>query len=701
MYNLKVETVNGIKYETVYNVDDFPYNDFIFSEKVKNRKIEYYNLCCSFDIETTTIKTQQNNKGKFISPPYGFMYQWQFAIEDKCVFGRTFEEFQKLLNNLKYYLGLGEGLNLVIYCHNLSFEFQFIKDFVEINSIFAKKGRKVMKFTCNNAFEFRCSYFLSNMSLLKFCENSKMCIHYKLADAYNYSMIRTFKTELTEEEKAYCYNDVVGLNECIKSMLIDNNDNIASIPLTNTGYVRRDCRNAMKANKKNYGLFRNMRMSVEEYEMCKKAFRGGNTHASRFYVNMILKNVKSYDITSSYPYVMMCESEFPISKWTKVNINSQDKLNFYLKNYCMIMEVHFKNIQTDAPMPYIPISKCEKFKNVLNDNGRVLKADYIKMTITNIDLEIIREMYDYDFFTISKAYYAKKGKLPVELRKCILEYYDKKTKLKGIDNMEYEYLKSKNRLNSLFGMMVTDILNEEWFYNQNEHKWNSELPDKKSTLNRYYDNKNSFLSYQWGIFVTALARKNLQTMINKVGDNIIYVDTDSIKFLDETGEIENEFNKINSEIIKKVKDNDIRAYSERDGIIYYLGVWDKEKTSLKFKTLGAKKYAKVYMKEIDNVSRETFEITVAGMNKKLGAKAVGCIENFNIGEKWDNCGRTTSWYNECEPHKITVNGDTFTTASNIGVLETTYEMGVTNEYWDIIQAFSNYNYKVPYDNYVE
>jgi hypothetical protein len=82
--------------------------------------------------------------------------------------------------------------------------------------------------------------------------------------------------------------------------------------------------------------------------------------------------------------------------------------------------------------------------------------------------------------------------------------------------------------------------------------------------------------------------------------------------------------------------------------------------------------------------KKIFEITVSGMSKNKGSERVGKIENFMIGKKFYDVGRSTSWYNDEQPHKIEVNGDSFTTASNIGILESTYELGVTNEYWDII-----------------
>ena len=136
---------------------------------------------------------------------------------------------------------LYDTLRLIIYVHNLAYEFQFIKDFLGIDNIFARKPHKPMKYVVNNI-EFRCSYFLSNMSLSKFSENSPSCYHRKLSgDDYDYTKLRTPDTSMTLSEKSYCYNDVRGLVECIRDKINDeNNKSIADIPLTSTGYVRRD-----------------------------------------------------------------------------------------------------------------------------------------------------------------------------------------------------------------------------------------------------------------------------------------------------------------------------------------------------------------------------------------------------------------------------------------------------------------------------
>lgn len=685
MEYIEVTTTKGIKKEIVYNIEDFPYDKFASMDLplvTKRKHGKYYNISSAFDIETTSMRFEG------IEKPQGFMYIWQFCLIDTVVMGRTWEEYIEFMNKLKEALDLSsKKKTLVIYVHFLSYEFQFIKDFFHIESLFARDKRKVIKFSIDG-FEFRCSYFLSNMSLKKFCENSELCYHYKAMGDLDYSIKRTPYTPLTNEEKGYCYNDVRGLCECIDSKLQE--DTILTIPLTSTGYVRRDYRTAVKSNRNNNRIFKKTALNEHLYEMLKGAFRGGNTHANRHLANKILENLRSFDIQSSYPSCIMMD-DFPIGKFTKVHLSSEEKLKWFSKHRCLIMDVSFYNVdcKDECVMPYIPIAKCFKKKNITNDNGRVLKGDYIRMYITEIDLEIIRKTYDLEGFVIHEAYCARKGKLPKELREKMMEYYEGKTLLKGVDGKEYEYMKSKNKLNATFGMMVTALLHTTIEYDEKEMQWDEIIPSCiEDELSKFYSNRNNFLSYQWGVWVTANARKRLQTMLDKVGLDAVYTDTDSIKF--QNMEHVKEFEEMNKIIKKQCEENDIPAYVDRvnkktnEVERFYLGTWDDDGHYDRFMTLGAKKYAYEHIYRSGEIELHVLKSTVSGMSKDKGSARISILENFKIGTTYHDIGRTTSWYNDCKPHKITVDGCTFTTASNIATLEATYTLGITNEYWSLI-----------------
>ena len=248
-------------------------------------QVYYFNSFMTFDIETTSV-----HKGD--GETFGFMYIWQVCVEGEVIMGRTWDEFILFMNNLKS--GLQDNSDseqplFACYVHNLAFEFQFMRNFFKITDMFATDKRKPLKYTVDNFYEFRCSYKLTNMSLDKFL-NKTPNIKFKKQDGeeFDYSIFRTPITELTPKELGYCYCDVKGLEEGIQFLLEHEDDTIATIPMTSTGYLRREVRKRIKSNIKNQYLINKTKLSPELYVLCKTALRGGNAHANPVYAGEIL-----------------------------------------------------------------------------------------------------------------------------------------------------------------------------------------------------------------------------------------------------------------------------------------------------------------------------------------------------------------------------------------------------------------------------
>lgn len=683
MKYIGVETTDGKKNEPIYDINNFPFQEILFEsptvyKKSKKGSVCYYNIPCSFDIETTSL-FQRDEKGEVIESK-SFMYHWQFCLVDKVIFGRTWQEFLEFLDELKSNFSLSQNKRIVCYVHNLAFEWQFLKSYIKPTEYFFKDKRKPLKIMTEQGVEFRCSWMLSNMNLRKFCENSPSCKHYKLdGDIFNYSKIRYPWTELEQYELSYNYNDVRGLCECILDKLED--DTVATIPLTSTGYIRRMYRTKMN-NRKCRHIFEETALNYEQYQACKKAFRGGVTHANRFYVGDIVE-VDSEDITSSYPASMSMDY-FPMSKFTEVTIKNEKDYYFFTQKFCCLMEIEIFDLtcKADYPIPYIDVAHCYKYRNIINDNGRVLEADYIKTWYTEIDMNIVLKEYEDKTgeplkFRVNKCYVATRGQLPIEFISVMMELYDKKTTMKGIRELYYEYMKSKNALNGSYGMMVSDIIHEILTMLENnliqENKLNEE--QGKEELEKFYKSRNNFLPYQWGVWVCCQSRRRLYEMLFILKQDVIYVDTDSIKFLNP--ENIKLFDRKNEEIKAICENNIIPAKSTYNGKTYYLGTWDYE-GHFKFKTWGAKKYST----EKDG----KFEITVAGMSKKLGTKAVGDFDNFKLGQKYENVGRTVSYYDDdiTIRHGQAEDGQIYEYASGVAIDETTYTLGITQEFEDVV-----------------
>lgn len=665
----QLKTTRCIQY--AYNWNEFPFQ-ILKKDIVKSGKHKVYQrLPMTFDIETSNIPTDDDGHYQ------AFMYLWQICLEGNVIFGRRWEQLQWFMEQVVNAYKLSENERVVIYVHNLSFEFQFMQDFFRFTDVFAMASRSILTAKTDHL-EFRCSYKLSNMSLAKWIENTPNTLHYKGVGDLDYDTVRTPETPLTEVEYGYGFNDVKGPYECLMELLKE--DNIATIPLTSTGYVRRDCRHAMNKNKNNRKMFLRSRLTLLQYKLLRECFRGGNTAGDRYLTNLILKNVGSYDLSSSYPFQMIAR-DYPLGKWNYGVIRNLETLEEYNKKYCTIARYTFNNIRLreEKPIPYIPQSKCL----ALGDdreiyNGRILHADCLTISMTNIDFDVVKEQYEYDEIAVEEFHYSRKGLLPKELRDTIMYYFEKKSKLKGDEEHYYEYMKSKNKLNSIYGMTVTNILNTEIEYHDGEYtekKMSEE--EMEQALDKYYKNHRSFLNYSWGVFVTAYARRELEDGLNIAGLDTIYCDTDSVKFI---GNHDKEFEAYNERLNRECLEKGVVNYAEVNGKRYYMGIFDKENGYDEFITLGAKKYAFLQNGKLG--------ITVSGLSKKKGAEELerkGGLRRFQRNEVFYNSGRTIAQYNSAKVHDITVNGCTFSTASNLAIVDTTYTLGISDTMLDIIE----------------
>ena len=681
---INVETIKGICPENVYRIDQLSFLGKLLScRESKKRDITYLEIPCAFDIETTTIY-EKDEKGQIDASrfrPYAFMYHWQFCLDDEVVFGRTWAEFSTLLSTLSTRMHLDDKTRLVIWVHNLPFEFQFFRKFVHVQEAFCKDDHKPLRVLVSGGIEFRDSYALSNMSLEKFCMNERNVIHYKLSgDDYDYSKIRTALTPLTNSEMAYCYNDVRGLCECIRSRMQD--DTLASMPMTSTGYVRRLYRNAMRQDPDHRFILKNGILSPHLYQMLRRAFRGGDCHANIRYAGQTLKKISSWDISSSYPAVLMTE-KYPMGKWSRVSRKYFVRHQEEFADHAVLLSLRYEGIRYTAPYgnPYISESKCDhvpvnaenKGVNIIVDNGRIGYASWIELTVTDVDWKIIEEEYSYKKRYVREVWVCPKEYLPETFRNVLRDLFIQKTMLKNDPDHSYEYNRSKERINASYGMTVQRIDQTTWTYADGEY--HAEDPDLEEQLIKYYNSRNSFLRYEWGVWCTAYARQRLRSGLRIAGRRFVYCDTDSVKC---DGDFKREFEILNAMLQKKAEAAKAYAY-DKAGNIHYMGVFEYECRYDLFRTLGAKKYA--YQIGADVTT------TIAGVNKKRGRAffTEHGIDALQDGTVIPDSGHLVAYYNDDDPHVITVDHCEMLTASNIALCDDTYTVGVTSDYADLLK----------------
>ena len=458
----------------------------------KYKKVTYYELVTSFDIESTsTIVDGQK---------VAFMYIWQFAFENTLVYGRTWQEYQDFTNKLSQMLKLDNQHRLIVYVHNLAFEFQFMRKYFDWKSVFATDTRNPIKAVTDQGIEYKDSYILAGLNLDHVAKNLHKHKIKKLVGYLDYDQVRTYKTPLTNEELAYCANDIIIVVDYIHEQ-IDEYGSITNIPLTNTGRVRRytkdKCYYNGKKHKGNnqYNRYRNyitrLTLDPNEYTMLKDAFQGGFTHANANKMGQLLTNVASYDFTSSYPTVMLTE-QYPSSSAFTPDIKNKDDFDFYRQHYLLVFDVKFTKVYPKIKQDhYLSVSKCVVSSDCVTDNGRIYSAESVETTITNIDLDILEHCYTWEHMELGRVLAYEKNYLPKPIIKAILHLYKQKTKLKGIPDKRAEYLNSKGMLNSMYGMSVTDISRPEITYLNSQ--WTINEPDIEKDLKRYNVSKRRFL----------------------------------------------------------------------------------------------------------------------------------------------------------------------------------------------------------------
>lgn len=614
-----------------------------------NKSNGYYNIPCAFDIETTSFyrdmdgraytyeqvqRMQDGNGRKAKLEKAAIMYVWQFGINGYTIMGRTWGEFVTMMQTISEVLGLNDKLRLIVYVHNLSYEFQFLRKWFEWQRVFSIDLRKPIYAITTGNIEFRCSYLLSGYSLAKLGEQ---LMKYKCAKAVgdlDYQKIRHSETPLTDAEIHYCINDIKVVM-CYIQERIEESKGITHIPITKTGFVRKYCRAHCLREKSDAGktvpnwdyvnLMQELQITgMNEFNMLQRAFAGGFTHANAEYTDEIMCNVDSYDFTSSYPSVMVAE-KFPMSSGVGMIVKSMAQFEFLISKYCCVFDIEFTNIfASETQDNPISANKCFIKENVCENNGRIVAANKIALTITDVDFEIICKFYSWERMRVGQMYCYKKEYLPTPFVKSILHLYESKTKLKGVEGKEVEYLNSKEMLNSCYGMSVTNPLRDEFTYNGEWDITAMTEEQKQELLYKYNTSKNRFLFYPWGIFVTAYARRNLFTGIYEAKGDYIYSDTDSIKLMNGSEHIEY-FKRYNDDIIDKLRTAckfhkipfSMCEPETIKGITKSLGVWDFEGTYTRFKTLGAKRYMVQEPNALKANGRAyDFSLTVSGVNKK-------------------------------------------------------------------------------------
>ena len=672
------------------------YNGIGHEPNIKGKRKFYDTNIYTFDIETSSYyvldgKVYQavkydnlSDKEKQKAIKRSHMYIWMFGINDIVYYGRTWNELKLFLKRLDDHIGDTK----YVFIHNLAFEFQYLKSNFHFDEVSARKSHKVITAIMRDYnIILKCSYMMSNVALKYLPKMFDLPVEKKVGDL-DYSLIRNPNTPMSDAELGYCEYDCLVLYHYILKEL-EVYEDVKHIPTTNTGKVRRELQDLVRTNFK-YKRVVNKAINTNPiiYNRLCEAFLGGYTHANWIYADEVLKNVDSYDIASSYPYVLVTQ-KYPNSEFRQCFIKKREQMS---KRLAYLLVVKFKNIKCKYYNNFISSSKCRNLRGAKYDNGRLISADEFEITLTDIDFYFYLDTYDLEY-EIIESYYSSISYLPKTLIEFILDKYVGKTELKGVEGREMEYGRIKGMYNSIYGMSVTNNIRDDVKYDDTTGIWeevplnNEEIIEKLQS-----EKKKSFLSFAYGVWVTAYARDNLLRRVIANDDFVVYCDTDSCKLVD--GYDKKVFENYNKEVAERIKfvcrvlKLDINKYAPSDikGNKHMMGLFEKECNYEKFITQGAKKYAY----EIEG----KIHITVAGIPKQ-GSKALKSLDEFrdDFVFKYSDTNKNLVMYTE-EQSPIEVTDYLglkylITDKSGCCILPNTYKLSKSLDYVNLISDDSS------------
>lgn len=544
------------------------------------------------DIETSTHYIDGEPVAVWLSYGVLKLYDVRKKVPIKKL---RFREWEEVKQAFEYIGSAYLNKRTIIYIHNLSFDGDYIfKNVSRPLKMLSNSSHGIISATLEDyaGIELRCSFKLTMQSLRKIGEQLGF---QKLESDYRFI---TPDMEVTEEEWKYCERDCDVVGKYILTVALPEFGTLRNIPLTKTGRVRKKF-NQHYAEIEEKPLW-DLLPPEDCYQAMLDSFAGGVVIANPMLAGRIISNVDSFDIKSSYPYVMLME-KYPYTICRDYNPTKK-----MLEEKFWIAKIKFINIRTRFAWGWLSQSKMNDGDPFTADfyNGKLLNSSYVVRTVTNIDYESIKKTYVFDDIEVLEFYHLRNyGDLPAPYIQTIEDFATQKYTLskacEGLaeDDPKYlethiAYMLAKNDYNGIYGINVQKLVQEE-YYLDDQYVYRKADSKYKQTA------KHIRRNFLFGIYICAYARRNLiRAILANHPERLLYTDTDSIKLM-----CDFTFHGTNRRMKKKFRKNPA---------LRRLGVFEHDAHYDKFVYWGAKKYAyekhgKVYT-------------TVAGLPKSRGSE---------------------------------------------------------------------------------
>ena len=612
--------------------------------KKKNKKKDTYNdVIMMFDTESSKDHKPANRSDICEN----HIVIWTLSIRAYhynivTLYGRRPDELAVCIKRVHESM---KGLISVFYCHNLGWDWTFERQFIMAEIGTPKNQLNVKPYypvyiEFKNGIILKDSLILAQRKLEKWADDLQV-EHRKAVGSWDYDKIRHQDPKLTsytDDEMMYAEYDTLAGVECIDATMETLKAKIYTIPYTCTGIVRNETR---KRGKKNRARQHYLKVvpGWESQQKSEMLYHGGYTHGNRYAVGWV-NPAECQDFASRYPADILLNS-FPEHKFCKYDKPmTLEKVLEWSEKYAMKFLFSAKNIRLKDPafpMPMVQSYKCVHKSGEIEDNGRVLSADYISIWWCEQDLILFDRYYKYDQCWITNLEYSLKEYLPRWFTDLVYELFKDKTMLKGGDPVLYAIRKAM--LNSMYGNLVQKPVK---ITIKEDYQTGEYIPDENFNEEKEYEkhikNFNSINVYDNGCWITAYAQRELFELAECIdyehGGIWLYSDTDSIYA---TKWDQKKLDEHNKKVIARLEE---RGYPgiEHEGKIYYPGVAEFDGSYSEFKCCGAKRYACRYSNDKRNKKedRGKLKLTVAGVPKKGGAKCLkDDINNFRPGFIFD------------------------------------------------------------------
>lgn len=588
-----------------------------------------------------------------------------FDLDIATIYGRKPSE---CIQALKCVLDNLEGQFTHIYVHNLGYDYTFFRKFLfkefgyPVEQLNVKSHYPIMiKF--ENGLILKDSLILAQRGLEKWAKDLDVDAKKAVGD-WDYNKIRNQDTQISKDELHYAEFDTLSGTQCIDKLKNQLHKYVGNMPYTSTGILRELVKKEGSKNKAKK-LYNKLLVSWDEYEMLVTMFHGGYCHGNRNYIgsNCIRGLIQGYDFASSYPFIILTH-KFPMTKFS--TLKKDVDIDYILRNKedhafmfrLVLVDVKLKD--DSFGMPPLQFSKCKTLNDV-TDNGRIIAAQCVALYTNEVDLSVIDEYYTYNkkLSSVSEVRTAKKDYLPKWYRDIVFSLFVDKTKLKHVDDILYTIQKYK--LNACYGLMVQrldKLMYEELYestvidgiqYEEGDYVLDQSMSQEEA-FNKNVRKRATILPYQWGVWVTAYAMRNLFEL-GKCCKIWLYSDTDSVYGI---GWDKVKVKKYNKKCIQMVKDAGYTGV-EHKGKIYWLGVAETERKDKysEFKYTGAKRYCGRSYED------NKLHITVAGVPKKAAEALDDNIILFARGFtfKGEDSGKKLHTYKYVDDIYIDENGN--------------------------------------------